>query len=111
MPPPGTMQCKCGCRDKFCPQVCSTAIIPNCTPPLKSYNHITFHVVIRIKESSPPDFHSGGLMCRAITGFLFKVLHPETLRYQNGFVVICFYFVKTIPKHFANRDVANLSFI
>src|SRR5574343_901370 len=30
IPPPGTMQCKCGCRDKFCPQVCKIAIIPIC---------------------------------------------------------------------------------
>src|SRR5678810_1500806 len=30
MPPPGTTQCKCGCNDKFWPQVCNTAIIPNC---------------------------------------------------------------------------------
>src|SRR5215831_10543326 len=32
IPPPGTMQCKCGCNDRFCPQVCSTAIMPNCKP-------------------------------------------------------------------------------
>ena len=31
-PPPGTMQCRCGCRLKFCPQVCNIDIIPSCTP-------------------------------------------------------------------------------
>lgn len=30
-PPPGTMQCKCGCKLYCCPQVCKTAIIPICT--------------------------------------------------------------------------------
>src|SRR5680860_626318 len=27
-PPPGTIQCKCGCKLRFCPQVCSMATIP-----------------------------------------------------------------------------------
>ncbi len=30
--PPGTMQCRCGCRLIVCPQVCRMAIIPVCTP-------------------------------------------------------------------------------
>ena len=29
-PPPGTMQCTCGCKLSCCPQVCKTAIIPIC---------------------------------------------------------------------------------
>ena len=31
-PPPGTMQCRCGCNVIVCPQVCSMAIIPVCAP-------------------------------------------------------------------------------
>src|SRR5688500_9227589 len=31
-PPPGTMQCRCGCRVSVCPQVCSMLIIPACAP-------------------------------------------------------------------------------
>src|SRR3970040_270787 len=29
-PPPGTIQCKCGCKLNCCPQVCKTAIMPVC---------------------------------------------------------------------------------
>src|SRR5690606_39503685 len=32
MPPPGTIQCRCGWSDRVCPQVCRTATMPNCRP-------------------------------------------------------------------------------
>src|SRR5690606_3772663 len=32
IPPLGTMQCRCGCRLRFCPQVCKMAIIPSWIP-------------------------------------------------------------------------------
>src|SRR5665647_2697634 len=31
-PPPGTMQCKCGCKLSVCPQVCRMAIMPLWAP-------------------------------------------------------------------------------
>src|SRR5680860_599701 len=31
-PPPGTMQCRCGCRLRFWPQVCSIATMPMVPP-------------------------------------------------------------------------------
>ena len=32
IPPPGIMQCRCGCKLRFCPQVCNTAVIPVVAP-------------------------------------------------------------------------------